>query len=82
MITTGSTDIGFDVRVSEAPLTADERERILAAPGFGEVFTDHMITIRWDDGRGWHDARLEPYGPFTLDPATSVFHYAQEIFEG
>jgi branched-chain amino acid aminotransferase len=82
MITTGSTDIGFDVRVSEAPLTAEERERILAAPGFGEVFTDHMITIRWDDGRGWHDARLEPYGPFTLDPATSVFHYAQEIFEG
>ena len=82
MITTGSTEIGFDVRVSEAPLTADERQRILAAPGFGEVFTDHMITIRWDDGRGWHDARLEPYGPFTLDPATSVFHYAQEIFEG
>jgi len=82
MTTTGSTDIGFDVRVSEAPLTAEERERILAAPGFGEVFTDHMITIRWDDGRGWHDARLEPYGPFTLDPATSVFHYAQEIFEG
>src|SRR6266566_4565199 len=82
MITTGITDIGFDVRVSDAPLTADERERILAAPGFGEVFTDHMITIRWDEGRGWHDARLEPYGPFTLDPATSVFHYAQEIFEG
>src|SRR6201997_26983 len=82
MITTGSTDIGFDVRVSEAPLTAEERGRILAAPGFGEVFTDHMITIRWDDGRGWHDARLEPYGPFTLDPATSVFHYAQEVFEG
>src|SRR6201987_1906275 len=82
MITTGRTDIGFDVRVSEAPLTAEERGRILAAPGFGEVFTDHMITIRWDDGRGWHDARLEPYGPFTLAPATSVFHYAQEIFEG
>ena len=76
------TGIGFDVRVSDAPRAAGERERILAAPGFGEVFTDHMITIRWDDGRGWHDARLEPYGPFTLDPATSVFHYAQEIFEG
>ena len=72
MITTGSTDIGFDVCVSDAPLTAEERERVLAAPGFGEVFTDHMITIRWDDGRGWHYARLEPYGPFTLDPATLV----------
>jgi branched-chain amino acid aminotransferase len=82
MVTTGSIQIGFDVRVSDAPIAAAERERVLAAPGFGEVFTDHMITIRWADGRGWHDARLEPYGPFTLDPATSVFHYAQEIFEG
>jgi branched-chain amino acid aminotransferase len=72
----------FALCVSEAPLAADERERRLAAPGFGEVFTDHMITIRWAEDRGWHDARLEPYGPFTLDPATSVFHYAQEIFEG
>jgi branched-chain amino acid aminotransferase len=82
MIITGSTDIEFDLHVSEAPLTPGERERALAAPGFGEVFTDHMITIRWADGHGWHDARLEPYGPFTLDPATSVLHYAQEIFEG
>jgi branched-chain amino acid aminotransferase len=82
MTTTATTEIGFDVRVSGRPLPADERERILAAPRFGEVFTDHMITIRWADGQGWHDARLEPYGPFTLDPATSVFHYAQEIFEG
>jgi branched-chain amino acid aminotransferase len=74
--------IEFDVRVSDAPLAAGERERVLAAPGFGEVFTDHMITIRWTEAAGWHDACLEPYGPFTLDPATSVFHYAQEIFEG
>ena len=74
MTMTATTDIGFDVRVSGSPLTADERARILAAPGFGEVFTDHMITIRWADGRGWHDARLEPYGPLTLDPATAVLH--------
>jgi len=46
------------------------------------VFTDHMVTMRWSAERGWHDARLEPYGPLTLDPATQVFHYAQEIFEG
>ena len=82
MTMTATTDIGFDVRVSDSPLPADERSRILAAPGFGLAFTDHMITIRWTEGQGWHDARLEPYGPFTLDPATSVFHYAQEIFEG
>src|SRR5215467_13753195 len=77
-----TTEIRFDVRVSDSPLAAEGRARILAAPGFGEVFTDHMITIRWTEDRDWHDARLEPYGPFTLDPATSVFHYAQEIFEG
>jgi branched-chain amino acid aminotransferase len=51
-------------------------------PGFGQVFTDHMITARWSAERGWHDGALEPYGPFTLDPATSVFHYGQEFFEG
>src|SRR5260370_40589123 len=82
MVTTGTTDIEFDVRVSDAPLTARERERVLAAPGFGEVFTDHMITIRWTGAGGWHDARLEPYGPFTLDPASSVFHYAQAFIDG
>ena len=41
-----------------------------------------MITLRWSAERGWHDGRLEPYGPFTLDPATAVFHYSQEFFEG
>jgi branched-chain amino acid aminotransferase len=63
-------------------VTGPEREAILAAPGFGQVFTDHMITLRWSAERGWHDGRLEPYGPFTFDPATMVFHYAQEFFEG
>jgi branched-chain amino acid aminotransferase len=54
----------------------------MATPGFGEVFTDHMVTIRWSAGRGWHDGQLTAYGPITLDPATSVLHYGQEIFEG
>ncbi|HEX6501146.1 MAG TPA: branched-chain amino acid aminotransferase [Micromonosporaceae bacterium] len=74
--------IDFEIRPCDAPLPAQEREKILAEPGFGRVFTDHMITMRWSAGSGWHDARLEPYGPFTLDPATSVFHYGQEFFEG
>jgi branched-chain amino acid aminotransferase len=74
--------IDFDIRTSDRLRPEAEREEILRAPAFGSVFTDHMITIRWDAARGWHDARLEPYGPFTLDPATSVFHYAQEFFEG
>jgi branched-chain amino acid aminotransferase len=72
----------FEIRPSVHPTPDAERDAILREPGFGQVFTDHMITIRWTAGLGWHDARLEPYGPFTLDPATSVFHYAQEFFEG
>src|SRR5580658_7347031 len=74
--------IDFEVRPSSHPVPAAEREATLAAPGFGQVFTDHMITLRWSAERGWHDGRLEPYGPFTFDPATMVFHYAQEFFEG
>jgi len=74
--------IDFDIRPAGQPIATQEREAILAAPGFGQVFTDHMITLRWSAGSGWHDGRLEPYGPFTLDPATSVFHYGQEFFEG
>jgi branched-chain amino acid aminotransferase len=74
--------IDFEIRPSSHPTPEAERDAILREPGFGQVFTDHMITIRWSADTGWHDARLEPYGPFTLDPATSVFHYAQEFFEG
>jgi branched-chain amino acid aminotransferase len=74
--------IDFDIRPSDHPVPAAEREAMLEAPGFGQLFTDHMITLRWSAERGWHDGRLEPYGPFTLDPATSVFHYSQEFFEG
>ena len=74
--------IDFEIRLSGHQVPDAEREALLASPGFGQVFTDHMITIRWSEDRGWYDARLEPYGPFTLDPATAVFHYAQEFFEG
>jgi len=50
--------------------------------GFGKIFTDHMALIDWDEGQGWHDARIVPYGPLQMDPAAKVLHYAQEIFEG
>jgi branched-chain amino acid aminotransferase len=56
--------------------------QILASPGFGTYFTDHMFTVEWTPARGWYDARVTPYGPLTLDPATAVLHYAQETFEG
>lgn len=58
------------------------RDAILVAPGFGKHFTDHMISIEWTKERGWTDARVMPYGPLVMDPASSVFHYGQEVFEG
>ena len=47
--------------------------------GFGKIFTDHMFLMDYEEGRGWHDARIVPYGKFSLDPATTVFHYGQAI---
>ncbi len=71
------------IRISHpAPVADDIREGSIADPGFGRVFTDHMIMIKYSDDRGWHDATLGARGPLTLDPATAVLHYAQEIFEG
>ncbi len=49
--------------------------------GFGKYFTDHMFVMNYDDGK-WHDARIQPYAPFTLEPCCSVFHYGQAVFEG
>lgn len=72
----------FSLQRTDHPTPAEERERILANPSFGKYFTDHMVVIDWDEEQGWHDARVTPYAPLTLDPATSVFHYGQAIFEG
>ena len=49
---------------------------------FGDTFTDHMFMMEYDEGRGWHDARIVPYAPFTIDPACCVLHYAQAVFDG
>lgn len=49
---------------------------------FGKEFTDHMFVMDYDEGQGWHDARIVPYAPLTLDPAAAVLHYGQEMFEG
>jgi branched-chain amino acid aminotransferase len=64
------------------PVSDERLAEILAKPGFGGYFTDHMFTVRWNPSDGWHEPAITPYGPLTLDPATAVFHYAQEIFEG
>ncbi|MFU7529544.1 branched-chain amino acid aminotransferase [Qipengyuania sp. ASV99] len=66
-----------------SPTPDAEREARIADPGFGKVFTDHMVTIDFDEDQGgWHSARIGPREPIALDPAASVLHYAQEIFEG
>ncbi|MCW2834064.1 MAG: ilvE [Nocardioides sp.] len=74
----------MDISTTANPHPVDDARlaEILASPGFGIHFTDHMVTIEWTPERGWHDARVTPYGPLTLDPATAVLHYAQETFEG
>lgn len=65
-----------------APTPAAVRDEVLANPGFGTRFTDHMVSIDWSEEAGWHNPEVLPYGPIALDPAASVLHYAQEIFEG
>lgn len=50
--------------------------------GFGKYFTDHMFVMEFSPDHGWHDARIVPYGPVSLDPAAAVFHYGQALFEG
>jgi branched-chain amino acid aminotransferase len=71
----------FDVVRNPSPRSDEDRAAILAAPGFGLYFTDHMVRIDYADG-AWGEGRVLPYGPLTLDPATSALHYGQEIFEG
>ncbi|QHC66220.1 branched-chain amino acid aminotransferase [Rathayibacter sp. VKM Ac-2759] len=75
-------DLAFAVTPNPAPRSAEERAHILQAPGFGVHFTDHMVDLCWTRADGWHRPRVQPYGPLSLDPAASVLHYAQEIFEG
>ncbi|NAZ87458.1 branched-chain amino acid aminotransferase [Kineococcus indalonis] len=74
--------MSFPVHASAAPVSAERRAEVLADPGFGKHFTDHMATATWTRGTGWHDAAVVPYGPLQLDPAAAVLHYAQEVFEG
>jgi len=50
--------------------------------GFGDIVTDHMFKMDWESEKGWHNARIEPYGPIPIDPAAMVLHYGQEVFEG
>ncbi|WGW13029.1 branched-chain amino acid aminotransferase [Saxibacter everestensis] len=72
----------FDLRKHSQPTSDAVRDAILAKPGFGDYFSDHMAHVRYTTEQGWHGAEVVPYGPLSLDPAAAVLHYAQEIFEG
>jgi branched-chain amino acid aminotransferase len=74
--------LDFTRRLNPDALAEPERAAILADPGFGKHFTDHMVDICWSARGGWHRPRVQPYGPIELDPAAAVLHYGQEIFEG
>ncbi len=72
----------IDVRPVEHRVSDAERAERMTNPGFGKVFTEHMVTVRYVEGKGWERGELKPYGPLLLDPAASVLHYGQAIFEG
>lgn len=65
-----------------APMNENARIEALKNPGFGTLFSDHMVTVDYLEGEGWHNATIGPRVPLSLDPAAAVLHYAQEIFEG
>ena len=77
-----SAALAFKLEVRSDVLPDDQREAVLANPGFGKTFTDHMVLATWTAAQGWQDARVTAYGPLSLDPSAAVLHYAQEIFEG
>jgi branched-chain amino acid aminotransferase len=72
----------FSIEPNATPVSPEARAAALENPGFGKIFTDHMVTVRWNEASGWHDAKIVARGPFQIDPACAVLHYAQEIFEG
>jgi branched-chain amino acid aminotransferase len=77
-----TTTTQFTHTPNPSPLSPERVADVLAKPGFGKYFTDHMVTVKWTADQGWHEAAVGPYAPFSLDPATSVLHYGQAIFEG
>ena len=70
-------DIRYELTSSPKAKPTDESKL-----GFGHVFTDHMFMMNYTTGKGWHDARIVPYGEISLSPAAMCLHYGQEVFEG
>jgi branched-chain amino acid aminotransferase len=72
--------MSFEIKIekTEIPKQKPDQKNL----GFGQIFTDHMFIMDYTEGKGWHDPRIIPYAPLTMDPATMVLHYGQAIFEG
>ena len=77
-----SGSLEFTVRRNAHPATDEQRTVAMTNPPFGQFHTDHMVSIDYTDGKGWHNAQVLPYGPIELDPSAIMLHYAQGIFEG
>ena len=69
----------LDIKIEK---TKNPKAKPTGKLGFGKVFTDHMFVMNYTNGKGWHDPRIVPYQDITLSPASMVFHYGQEMFEG
>ncbi|WP_237155440.1 branched-chain amino acid aminotransferase [Oryzibacter oryziterrae] len=79
---TNTSSLQFDVKPNANPMPEAERLEAFKNLGFGTLFSDHMAIIRWSKGKGWHSAEIKAREAFAMDPAASVLHYAQAIFEG
>lgn len=71
----------MEIRIEKAK-TLKEKPKDESKLGFGSIFTDYMFVVDYDEGMGWHDARIVPYAPLSLDPAAMCLHYGQTVFEG
>lgn len=76
------SELRFEIRPNPRPASAARRNQLIADPGFGQVFTDHMASIQYSDKRGWYEPRIEAHAPITINPASGALHYGQAIFEG
>lgn len=71
--------LDIKIEMTNEPKNLPEKDNPLK---FGTIFTDHMFIMDYEEGKGWHDARIIPHQPICLDPSAMVFHYGQEMFEG
>ena len=72
----------MEIRVTKSTAVGQKVPPKDSELGFGKYTTDHMFLMDYTRGKGWHDARIEPYGDLRLDPTAMVLHYNQEVFEG